>query len=184
MTDYSSEDLVAALRLCGITYVTGGHETGRPVTAPLPLAMSLAEAPEARLRDALVALLLRHPEYAREVVDAAYKLASSNPLRRRALLSVLVAAALQQEWRFTLDIYLPGSESIDADGIAKYYGLPSPQEDFGCACLKAIADLQRRDSLFPFNYEEGWRDAARRLFDQLIREARKHESKTGNQTPS
>jgi hypothetical protein len=88
------------------------------------------------------------------------------------LLSILVAAALQSEWSFALDLYLPSQARIEADHLAAQLGLPSPRQDFGRPCLAAAARLLRNDNLFPVNYQADWESAARRLLSQLAKEAR------------
>jgi hypothetical protein len=175
-------DLADRLAAHDIRYLTGGSDWEDrvspypwPELAPLAtLLMDLARAPEARLRNALTSLFLRHPEYAPEAETVASGLAIDDPARRTLLLAILVASALQSEWSFSLDLYLPGRERIEAGHLATELALPSPSEDFGRPCLAAAAELSRRHDAFPFNYEAAWEDAAHRLLSQLRREARQH----------
>jgi hypothetical protein len=92
--------------------------------------------------------------------------------REPLLVSIVVAAAHQNEWSFALGLYLPNQSCIEADHRALELDLPLPASDFGRPCLVAAANLLRSQGSFPFNYEAGWEDAAHRLCAQLIREAR------------
>lgn len=170
-------ELVDRLAANDVRYLLGGSDDREQATQDIDsagaLAVELARAPQARLRDALVALLLRHPEYSDDVEFAARQLASEDPARRLALVTVVVAAALQREWGFSFDIYLPGRLRINAGDLAGEMKLPPPDGDFGRPCIAAAGELLRQDAAFPFNYEAGWRDVARRLLVQLVREARR-----------
>ncbi len=165
-----------------IRYLIGGSDgEGRtspysgPEDAPLaPLLLDLAHAPEARLRNALTALFLRHPEDVATAEVTARELSTDDPARQLLLVSILVAAALQNEWSFAIGFYLPNQTRIEADHLAAELGLPSPAGDFGRPCLVAAAHLLRERDPFPFNYEAAWEDGAHRLLVQLAREARDH----------
>lgn len=165
------DDLVGRLATHDIHYLMSDQD-GSPVSEPSPLGrliLDLASAREGRLRDALIALLLRHP---RDAALAASNLTGDEPAHRLVRVSLVVAAALQREWGFSLSVYIPDQLPIEADHLAAELGLPSPREDFGRPCLTAAAQLLRYGAAFPFNYEVGWEDAARRLLAQLAREAR------------
>lgn len=166
-------DLIDRLASHDIRYLQGGSEENSWSVAPLaPLLVDLAQAPDSRLRSSLIALLLRHPEHAPVAAAVARDLPVDDPTGRLLMLSVVVAAALQNEWSFTVDLYVSGERRIQADHLAAELGLPSPRQDFGRACLAAAAQLLRRDHVFPVNYEADWENAAHRLISQLIREAR------------
>jgi hypothetical protein len=175
----SWRDLVDRLAAHGVRYLIGGSEwEGRafpyagPEDAPLaPLLLDLARAPVARLRNALVALFLRHPEDVSTAEVAARGLPADDHARELLLVGIVVAAALQNEWSFALGLYLGQQRRIEADHLAAELGLPSPARDFGQPCLLAAASLLRARDRFPFNYEADWEDAARRLRVQLAREA-------------
>ncbi len=145
------DDIVDRLAVHDIRFLMGGRgRTLSPNDSPLvPLVLDLARAAEGRLHDALIALLLRHPEGTVTVEPAARSLAGDDPVRGLVLVSLVVAATLQQEWGFTLDIYLPNRVPIEADHVAVQFGLQSPKRDFGRPCLAAAAQLLRRDTPFP-----------------------------------
>lgn len=178
------DDLVDRLRAHDVRYLTGGsaddighRQTRRRSTDTdtnqdiRPLIADLSHAPQARLRDALVALLFRHPEYA----ACALAVAADSPADDRARLvvqtSILAAASLQRAWSFTLDIYLPAWQRIDGES-AKVLGVPFPDEDYGRPCLHAVSALLARDQPFPYDYEHGWQDVASLILADLCVEAR------------
>jgi hypothetical protein len=173
-------DIVDRAAVHGVRYLIGGSDWGGsaskysvPDDAPLaPLLLDLARAKEARLRDAIVALILRHPEYTSTAESTARSLPADDPVSRMLLVSILVAAALQNEWSFVLGLYRPDQTEIEADHLAKELRLPLPHTDFGRPCLIAAADLLRERDLFPFNYEAGWNDTVHLLHAQLVQESR------------
>jgi hypothetical protein len=173
-------DLVDRLAVHDIHYLNGGSEeestpSSYTQASDVPVAslvVDLARAPQARLRDALIALLLRHPDYATTAEAAAEDLAAADPIRQLVLVSIVVAAALQREWGFSLDLYLQDRIRIQADHLRMKLDLPPPNEDFGRPCLYAAAGLLLDGSEFPFAFVRGWRDVVHRLPAQLIREAR------------
>jgi hypothetical protein len=169
------DDFVDRLKVLDVDYLSGGSVwDGRPsrYTGPqdvqIPdLITDLAHAPHPRLRDALVALLFRHPEYAPTAREVAAGMPREDRARLILLAGILAAAALRRAWKFTLDIYLPGQPSIDADGIAAALGVPSPADDYGRACLRALSALLARDQPFPFDYMRAWEDVAEHILDGL-----------------
>ncbi|MCL4831459.1 MAG: hypothetical protein KJZ86_03425 [Caldilineaceae bacterium] len=75
-TNHRQSELVDALDTLGVRFLRGG--SGTPTTfVPATLLASLAASPEARLRLALIPLLLTHPEFA-EDVPAALQILSSD----------------------------------------------------------------------------------------------------------
>jgi len=179
--DEEWHDLVGRLARLGIHYFatspslpgSSEHASSNDAgdEALVPLILDLARSRHAHLRDALIALLLRHPVATEAARSAAGRLAASDPARQFLLLSVVVAAALQREWAFTLDIYLPNQPTIEADDLAAQLELPSPDEDYGRPCLMAVANALAGVASFPFNYRAGWEGAARRLLAQLRQDA-------------
>ena len=125
------------------------------------------------MRDALVALLFRHPELAPDALAAVDQVIDDARTRLLIRASVLAAAALRTWWGFVLDIYLPGQPPIDADAIARAQGVPSPQMEYGEPCLAALADQLRAGQPFPFAYERGWQLATDHILEGLRAAARK-----------
>jgi hypothetical protein len=179
-TDAAWDDLVARLAAHDIRYLMGGAglEQGPAAVRDLnegslaSLVLDLAHAPEARLRDALSVLFLRHPEAVPTAQATAQALPEDDPARRLILVSIVVASALQREWSFSLGLCLPEWEWIEAGKLAEALGLPSPDSDFGRPCLRAAGGLLRAGAPFPSNYEAGWEGGIQRLLAQLRSEAR------------
>ena len=174
------DDLVDQLAVYDLAYLTGGSVwDGRaspyatPGDVPAPeLVTDLAQSPHGRMRNALVALLFRHPELAAIGLAAADQVVGDERACLLIRSSILAAAALRTLWRFVLDIYLPGQPEIDAEYVARELVVPSPREQYGRACLSALADLLRVDQPFPFAYEREWHDAADHVLESLRAEAR------------
>lgn len=161
-------------------YLTGGSAwDGRasphrgPGDVPVQaLAIDLAQADQGRLRDALVALLFRHPELAATARTVAARMTGDARARLLLRASVLAAAALRTLWSFVLDIYLPGQPLIAADDLVQALGVPSPRVEYGKPCLYAIAERLRASQPFPFAYERGWQLAVGHILEALRAAAR------------
>ncbi|MBM3127995.1 MAG: hypothetical protein FJ009_05085 [Chloroflexi bacterium] len=67
-------ELVGALDALDVLFLAGG--VGNPQVTPVELLQGLACAPEARLRSAIVPLILRHPEFADDARIAAQALSA------------------------------------------------------------------------------------------------------------
>jgi hypothetical protein len=177
--DAAWDDLVDRLAVHDVRYLTGGSAAYglppryvRAADAPADaLIRDLANAPQARLRDALVALLFRHPEYAPIALGAADGAKGTN-VALAIRVGVLAAAALRRYWQFTLDIYLPGQPEIEAEAVARLLDVPSPRVEYGGPCLAALAELLRSGAPFPFAYERGWQDAVRHVLFAMRADAR------------
>jgi hypothetical protein len=171
------DDLVDRLHAAGIRYLGGGHASlpAQPVPAASveTLIAGLARSGDARLRTALVALLLRNPHQA----PAALRLAQTldDPQTARYIrVSVLAAAALQHTWAFSLDLYLPGWRPIDAAATALSLGVPQPDEDYGRATLIALDRLLAGADPVPPDYRGAWEDVGRHVMDDLREESVSH----------
>ena len=145
--DRGEEELVDALRAYGIRFLSGGTpaeqphaETGgkRPLLDPPNLLTRLAQSPDPRLRHALSALFLRHPELAGVARQVAAALPP--PARRSFIRGYVAAVYLQQLWRTRWRRYLGDAGELPPYWIAEL-GLPSPAERFGKVGLAALAAL-------------------------------------------
>ncbi|HVA91464.1 MAG TPA: hypothetical protein VNL71_16660 [Chloroflexota bacterium] len=173
--------LVDALAREGVRYLTGGANWEDLGDSPLPspsvehwdpesLLRGLAASRHARLRDAIIALLLLHPEYSgnAQMLLANGDLAASSHV---VLQSRLIAAAcLQRLWWFTLRIYLPDQPLISAD-VVTGAGLPSPDLEYGRPCLTALAERLEAAGTFPYNYHAEFARVVDLLLADLIAEA-------------
>jgi len=124
------EVLVAELDLLGIRYLSRQSSyQANQVRSPEILLADLVQQPHARVRAAVIAVLLSHPEYA-EVVPAALSRLSS---RDRLTLQSLYTAAvlLQQEYADRLRPLVRERWRWLPDLLSKELGLPaegSPRE--------------------------------------------------------
>jgi hypothetical protein len=174
------DDLVDRLAVHDIHYLTGGsawdgHASHYRTSADAEihaLIRDLARAPHARMRNALVALLFRHPEYAGAAREVTHSLDHDDAAHLLIAASVLVAAALRAMWSFVLGIYLSGQAPLPAEDLAAELGVPSPTEDYGRLCMQAVADLPRAGQVFPFNYDSAWNDVAGHVLADLRLTAR------------
>lgn len=87
---------------------------------------------------------------------------------------VLVAAALQRAWAFSLDLYQPGWQPIDAEALAAQLGVPPPGEDYGRATLIALDCLLVVDNPAPLDYQGAWEDVGRHVLADLREEITVH----------
>jgi hypothetical protein len=164
------DTLIDRLRTAGVRYLGGGHD---PLPDPLPrvkpvetLILGLSHSGDARLRTALVALLLHKPEIALRAECLARSL-TDRQTARYIDISVLAAPALQRTWAFSLDIYTPGWLPIDVDVLARSCGVPLPSEDYGRATLHALDRLLAGDDPVPPDYFGAWEDVGRYVMDDL-----------------
>ena len=110
-----------------------------PPLAVETLIARLAQHPDPRFREALIVLFIRRPAYAALVTSVASRL---EPADTEVLRHMYTAAVyLQRLWRGALSIYLGDFPLLpDYFGLA-FFGLPAPDEYFGEAGLRALADV-------------------------------------------
>ena len=169
------DDLVDRLAVHDVTHLGGGSaDYGRPSPYRGPadtdlrlLILDVARAPEPRLRDALIALLLRHPEDAAAVREVMDVLPPDSPARMSLLARLLAAAALQREHATTWARARPGAAAIDVGDLVAAYDLPSPEEEDGRALLAAAQRLVR-GRLRTVDYVDGGEDVARHALRELL----------------
>jgi len=167
------DDLVDRLATCDVTHLTGGSAAYGRVTDRGPsdvelaqLIRELARAPEPRLRDALIALLLRHPEDAPVFRQVIGTLPAEHPARASLLARLFAAAALQREHYALWARALPGYPLIDVADLVAETGLPAPEIEGGQALLRAAQGLV--SGRYPLvDYVDGWEDVARHALREL-----------------
>lgn len=174
------DDLIDRLRAHDIRYLGGGSAwSGRQSAytsaqdVPVgPLLDALARSGDPRIRTAIVALLLRHPEYAGTAERLAHAPRAASGTARLLAVCILAAAALQRMWKFSLDLYLPGWSEIDATRLARELGVPLPMEEYGRATLEALEALLQAGDPFPTAYRAAWEDVGRHVLDDMREEQR------------
>ena len=139
---FESTMLIGQLAQHGIKHLRAVGQTGEstatnPATDVAMLITALARHPQPRLREALIPLFLRHPEYANFVPAAVATLDSEAALRLRHLYTA--AVYLQRLWQTTLTLYLGEFAPLPDFFGETYYQLPSPEERFGEAGLRVLA---------------------------------------------
>lgn len=169
------DDLVDRLAAHDVTHLGGGSgDAGRasPYVAPysvdlMQLVRDLARAPEPRLRDGLIALLMRHPEYAAAVRGVLSSMEAQDPARYAIVARLLAAAALQREHAATWERALPSYQQIDVADLVTALDLPAPEEDDGRALLAAAQELVRGRHR-TLDYIDGWEDVARHALRETL----------------
>ena len=105
---------------------------------PAALIAALAQHPSPRVREALIPLFLRHPEFARNVPDVLVTLPPAAGLTLRHLYTA--AVYLQQLWHGKLEMYLGVLPALPDYFGQSEWGLPAPQEHHGEAGLRLLAE--------------------------------------------
>ena len=173
---FTREQLVSALADEGIRFLAGGDENEpRTRLAAEELIRAMAADPDPRLRLALTALFLLHPEYHAFVPDLALQLDGTAKIELQARYQA--AVYLQQMWKTRLGYYL-GDYQMLPDYFSRELGLPPPEERFGKTGLIALAEWHKLKSRYPFNRFGSYYKAADLLFGQLRAEARANEFAT------
>jgi hypothetical protein len=159
--------LAAALIEQGVWYV-GPHARPRgrmPVGEEL--FERLAQSSHARLREAIVLLLLRRPELARDAQRAIGRL--EDRVQMQAKLRYCAACALQRMWRTRL-IDAIGDHPLIEPAFQDELRLPPLDEDFGLSALLAISNLE--EELFGYNAWAGYESLMGHFLGELAVRAR------------
>lgn len=134
-TQLDDDRVVATLNELGIRYIV--QKRAEPYT-DLPAAQIVAALiahQSVRVRYAVIALLLRHPDWAAAALDAmrTLSLAEAEQLRRY----YTAAVYLQRMYRPVLEIYL-GKQPMLPDYFSVAMGLPPPGEYYGVSGLREL----------------------------------------------
>lgn len=166
-------DLIDRLAVYSVTYLWGGSADAglsspyhRPEDAPInALIYDLARVPNARLRDALIAVLLRHPEHALAVRTVFSEMQPDDPARRLLVARLLAAVALQQMGgtALTLDDSVP--PQIDITDLVERLGLPYPYDQGGEALLREAAGLLAGPA--PIDWIDAWKDVLQHVLREV-----------------
>lgn len=141
------ETLVAALRRRGVDYLMSDGGYGEPLADAVLLA-SLAVQEDARLRSALTALFLLHPELAAEVIPLIQRLPPEAQVELQA--RYMAAVYLQRFWRTRLEIYNLVKPDLP-DLFSAQLGLPSVEVMYGKPGLHALAEWHQRQHPVTYN---------------------------------
>jgi hypothetical protein len=164
------EALVAALRERGVDYLAPSDAQGQPVPDEA-LVTSLAAHDDPRLRQALIALFMLHPQLAPLVPSGRARL---GPAAEVELLAHYMAAVyLQSIWRIRLNHYLPPAPDLP-DYFSSELGLPGPDDEYGKAGLYALAEWHSTHAPGRANHLSEYQGVAERLLDRLWLRAERH----------
>jgi hypothetical protein len=146
LLDTDQNALVDALRDYGVRYLSGGSSAAdagsgqrRPLD-PATLLARLARSPEPRLRQALAALFVVHPELAPIAQDVAATLPA--PARDQLIHGYIAAVYLRRLWWTRFRRYLGDQPELPPYWLDEL-GLPAPEELYGRLGLAALAELDR-----------------------------------------
>jgi hypothetical protein len=163
--------LLAELDALGIRYlVSGSAPTGQAEPRPLHPASLLSEvarAREPRLRDAVVALLLLHPELADSVERA--RAASDADTSEQLATLALAALYAQQKWYPLLTLAFGHPPCLSAQRFASYWaerGLPPPACEYGELGMRGLAAYERERTGSIANFEGDWENQVKHLAAQ------------------
>ena len=170
--DISDEErLVAELEALGVRYLS--RQTSYLAERPRPadaLIAGLVRQPSARVRNAVIAVLLARPDYAASVPGALAQLQLDEQARLRVLYTA--AVALQQEHARTLRLFLGPRWRPLPNLFARELGVPasnkSPQDT-----LKRLGRLQQQQTGAVANWQGTFEDVAQRLLRQWELEAQR-----------
>jgi hypothetical protein len=166
------ETLVAALRERGVAYLTPSDAKLEQPIDDESLIASLATHPEARLRQAWIALFLLQPQLAPLVPSLRGEL---EPRAAQELTAYYMAAMyLQTMWRTRLGYYLESFPELP-DYFSGELELPKARELHGKAGLYALADWHASQSTFRFNHLSAYEGVADLLFQSLKLKRRQYE---------
>jgi hypothetical protein len=159
----SADELITELNRLGVHFVTGGEpKMSAPPLLPVELLASLASQPEARLRLALIPLLLIHSEFAAAIPDALTRLSEREQLTLK--LFYTAAVILQQCHAEQLRALL-GRYDLLPDLFATELGIPVIED---CRDrLKQLGERHRALSGLAINWVGTYRHAADRILRQL-----------------
>jgi hypothetical protein len=171
---YNRDALVAQLWEQGVRYLAPS-QVDLPASSRVSsneLILRLSSHPDARLRLALVALLILRPSWGSYVHSEMHDLAE--PLRTELQALYTAAVYLQRLWHTRLRIYL-GKFDVLPDLYSSQLGLPAAEERHGKAGLHALSAWQARRSPYLFNWLSSYNKVMNLLFGQLKMEAKQSE---------
>jgi len=161
-----ADELVSALNTLGVHFLAGGETGGASLLSPAQLLVALAGQTDARLRLAIVPLLLCRPDLARAVPEATMQL--TEPALTTLKLFYTAAVLLQQEYAAKLRDLLGRWEPLP-DLFSKELKVPSAGSPE--ARLKRLGERHRTLSGLAANWIGTYRHGAERLIRRLEWEA-------------
>lgn len=167
--------LVARLHDWGVRYLTGATTADKPAlpltnrASEVAFLCELASCRNVRVRDAMISLLLLHPELVPALLDALH----AGPTEQTEQLATLTLAALylQQLWGYQLRLARGRSPALPEQPFAFLWqrrALPVPAAYQGRWGLAALERQEQRRSGFPFTFHGDWQNQIDHLLLQEI----------------
>ncbi len=175
------DELIALLRAWGVHYLVGLEPADQSSKvdqqSPVVLLQRLARCEEhPRVRDAIISLLLLHPELAGAVQQA---LRESEPeVAERLAVLTLATLYLQRLWSVRLAIALGHPPDFPEQPFAYLWQerhLPPPALHDGVCGLLALQDAEQRRTGLPFTFLGDWQNQVDQLLFQ--EEIKRHNNK-------
>ncbi len=162
----SADELISALNALGVHFLIGAESPPETVLPPATLFAALAEQEDARLRLAIIPLLLYRPELARAVPEALSLLAE--PAQTRFKFFYTAAVLLQEEYAVPLE-KLARQQVRLPDLFSRELSIPSRGRPD--ARLKRLGERHRAVSGVAANWIGTYHHGAKRLIRRLEWEA-------------
>lgn len=155
--------MTAALNCYGILHVAPGARVRGWLPREEELLVRLASSSSVRLREAVIPLLLTHPELADQARRAIDRLEGND--RIKAMYGYVAACALQRMWQPRLDQEF-GRKPLLPEAYLDVLGLPSLDEDFGRETLLALSNQE--EERFGYDAWEGYNSLMDLFLNELI----------------
>ncbi len=170
--------LITLLRTWGISYLTGGLPALPPIESPADQAaapsflLRLVRCSNARVRDAIISLLLLHPDLS----EAVHIALGQGSLQEKETLTVLTLATLylQRFWWYRLTFALGHIPAFPEEPFAVLWRtrhLPPPHAFCGKWGLLALEQAEQERSSLPLSFSGDWHNQIHHL---LLQEEAKH----------
>ena len=162
-----SSILISQLASRGVRHLRSANATVAATSLNTEtLITELARRPEPRLRESLIPLFIRHPEYSvivKKLVETLEPTASESLAHMYT-----VAVYLQRFWSGTLGLYLKSLTFLpNYFGVPKF-NLPGENEHFGESGLRSLAKLYEEKT--GYNWLSAYQSVIALLLDQFILE--------------
>lgn len=165
----AEDQIVAELEQLNIRYLSRrGGDTGAQMRPPAELLADLMRQPSARVREAVIAVLLAHPAYAQAVPAALAQLSGPEQSALRFLYSA--AVLLQQQYADALRPYIADRWQWLPDLFSQELGLPgsgTPRER-----LERLGVVHRAHTRSAINWTGAYDNVARKLLRRWRAEQR------------
>lgn len=173
-SDYEVDELITELRAWGIEYLVGlgpadrFPEIEKDRRSAIKLLQRLAQQDDyPRVRDAIISLLLLHPELAEIVQQAMHE--SDPQIAERIAVLTLAALYLQRLWSIRLAIAFGHPSDFPEQPFAHLWEdrhLPSPACHTGVCGLLALEEAEQKRTGLPFTFTRDWQKQINHLLWQ------------------